>query len=185
MVRSVKVYTEKTNQLKNMPKMNVQMKKRLHEVPMDMQVLQKLRIIIQTAHKHSAVIKKKTGISGAQLWLLQEIADEDGVKVGDAARRMSLKSTTVSNLVESLIELNLIQRFKDKADQRVVRLSLTSKGKILIKKAPKPTRGFLPDSLKLLSKKELIDLNKSLDHLLEQISQLDSKLAMEPLPFTV
>ena len=168
-----------------MLKMKAPMKESLDVIPMDMLVLQKLRIIIQTAHKHSSVIKKKTGISGAQLWLLQEISDEDGVKVGDAAKRMSLKSTTVSNLVESLIELNLIQRFKDKNDQRVVRLSLTSKGKALIKKAPKPTRGFLPDSLKLLSKKELTDLNKSLDHLIEQISQLDSNLAMEPLPFTV
>lgn len=168
-----------------MTKMKSQASKELDVVSMDMLVLQKLRIIIQTAHKHSSVIKKKTGISGAQLWLLQEIADEDGMKVGDAAKRMSLKSTTVSNLVESLIELDLMQRFKDQKDHRVVRLSLTAKGKSLIKKAPKPTRGFLPDSLKLLSNKELSDLNKSLDHLIEQISQLDGTFAMEPLPFTV
>lgn len=158
---------------------------KIEEVSADLAALQKLRVIIQTAHNHSNAIKKKTGVSGAQLWLLQEIFDEVGIKVGEAAKRMSLKSTTVSNLVESLVELNLIKRVKDSKDQRIVRLELTVKGENLVKKAPKPTRGFLPDSLKLLTKKELADLNKSLDHLVERIAHLNTKFAMEPLSFTV
>ena len=158
---------------------------KINEIPTDMLVLQKLRVIIQTAHNHSNMIKKKTGVSGAQLWLLQEVFDGAGIKVGDVAKKMSLKSTTVSNLIEILVNLGFLERFKDTKDQRIVRLKLTVKGTNLVRKAPKPTRGFLPDSLKLLSKNELKELDKSLDHLIEKITRLDSKLAMEPLPFTV
>jgi len=148
-------------------------------------VLQKLRVIIQTAHQHSAKIKNKTGVSGAQLWLLQEVYDEQEIKVGDIATKMALKSTTVSNLIESLVELKLLTKTKDKIDKRIVRLILTAKGKKMVDKAPKPTRGLLPDSLLLMNKKELDKLDIALDSLIAQISHLDKKSATEPLPFTL
>ena len=150
-----------------------------------LEILQKFRIIIQSAQKHSLNIKKKCGISGAQLWVLQEIAHQPLLKVGELANVMSLKQTTVSNLLETLEIKKLIKRLVDENDKRQVRLQLTPKGVILLKKAPKPSRGSLPESLSLLDKKSQKKLNEALSTLLETMEHVDQKSALQPLSFNL
>lgn len=147
--------------------------------------LQKFRVIIQSAQNHSALIKKKTGISGAQLWLLQEVADAPGSRVGEIAFKMSLKSVTVSNLLDPLLSSELLRREQDEKDRRIVRLELTPKGKRLLSKAPRPTRGILPHTLQNLDSKSLKSVDLALGILLEGLASTRSKFALQPLPFNL
>lgn len=147
--------------------------------------LQKFRVIVQHAQNHSALIKKKTGISGAQLWLLQEVADAPGARVGEIAFKMSLKSVTVSNLLEPLLASGVIKREQDDKDRRVVRLHLSPKGRQLLAKAPQPTRGILPATLQSLDSKSLKNVDHALGLLLEGLSSARAKYALQPLPFNV
>jgi DNA-binding MarR family transcriptional regulator len=153
--------------------------------PINMLVLKKLRVIIQAAHNHSDSIRKKCGIGGTQLWLLQEISDSPSIRVGVLAKKVSLKSTTVSNLIDDLEVQSLINKKRAANDQRVVLLELTEKGAQLLKTAPKPTKGLLPHSLECMKKSELTKLANSLDLLINSISHYDEKLGSTPLPFNV
>ena len=147
--------------------------------------LQKFRVIVQHAQAHSSLIKKKTGISGAQLWLVQEVSDVPGSRIGEIALRMSLKSVTVSNLLEPLLSSGLINREQDAQDRRAFRLYISLKGKRLLAKAPKPTRGILPDTLMHLDSNSLASVDQALALLVEKLSSARARHALEPLPFTL
>lgn len=147
--------------------------------------LQKLRIVIRAAQGHSAWIEKQCGVTGAQLWLMQELSDTPGLRVGELAQRLAIHQTTTSNMLNSLVERSLLVKNRDSADQRVVTLALTKAGAAVVANAPKPARGLLPEALRKLDQARLIDLTRGLQALLDEIGQTDEALGKQPLPFTM
>lgn len=150
-----------------------------------MEALKKLRIVIRAAQRHSNWIEKQCGVTGAQLWVMQELHESPGLRVGDVSQRLAIHQTTTSNLVDSLVKKGYVIKARDAADQRVVKLVLSEMGEAVIHRAPVPARGLLPESLQKLDAKQLRDLNKSLQALLDVIERADESFAMQPLPFTM
>ncbi|WP_420473774.1 MarR family winged helix-turn-helix transcriptional regulator [Noviherbaspirillum sp. ST9] len=150
-----------------------------------MEVLKKLRIVVRAAQRHSNWIEKQCGVTGAQLWVMQELHDSPGLRVGDVSQKLAIHQTTTSNLVDALVKKGYVTKARDAEDQRVVKLQLTEKGVDVIHCAPTPARGLLPESLQKLDAKQLRDLNKSLQTLLDVIERADESFGMQPLPFTM
>jgi len=147
-------------------------------------VLQRFRVLIRTAQRHSQWIERQSGVTGAQLWALQELSEVPGLRVGELAGKMALHQSTASNMVDKLESAKLIRKERTSADQRVVRLYLTDAGQDLLKRSPSPARGVLPEALRLLDEEALLRLQRELDGLLRQIKDLDEGFGMQPLPFT-
>lgn len=150
-----------------------------------MEALKKLRIVVRAAQRHSNWIEKQCGVTGAQLWVMQELHESPGLRVGDVSQRLAIHQTTTSNLVDALVKKGYVTKTRDTEDQRVVKLALSEKGEAVINRAPTPARGLLPESLQKLDAKQLRDLNKSLQALLDVIERADESFAMQPLPFTM
>lgn len=150
-----------------------------------LETLCKFRIIIRAAQRHSTAIQKKCGISGAQLWILQEIADAPGLRVGELAARMAIHQTTTSNLLDALEKRGYLKKARDDADQRVVNLLLTPSGARVLRKAPRPARGLLPEALARIDPKKQAQLNSGLQALIDIIEDVDSSEGILPLPFTL
>ena len=146
-------------------------------------VLQRFRVLIRTAQRHSQWIERQSGVTGAQLWALQELQDQPGLRVGELAKRMALHQSTASNMIDGLESGNLVRKERTNTDQRVVRLYLTQAGTELLTRAPSPARGVLTEALRLLPVEELSLLQQELDILLRQIKELDEGFGMQPLPF--
>ncbi|BAL24101.1 MarR family winged helix-turn-helix transcriptional regulator [Azoarcus sp. KH32C] len=146
-------------------------------------VLQRFRVLIRTAQRHSQWIERQSGVTGAQLWALQELSEAPGLRVGELATRMALHQSTASNMIDKLESSGLVVKERTSADQRVVRLSLTEAGRDLLARAPSPARGVLPEALRLLDGESLGRLQDELDGLLQQIKGLDEGFGMQPLPF--
>jgi DNA-binding MarR family transcriptional regulator len=153
------------------------------ELAAQMALLQKFRIVIRAAQRHSQWIEKQCGVSGAQLWLMQELAENPGLRVGELARRMAIHQTTVSNLLYGLEKRGLIGKQRDRVDQRVVKLVLSEAGQAALEAAPKPARGLLPEALRKLDADALGKLDQGLQALLDSIGVLDESYATQPLPF--
>lgn len=149
-----------------------------------MSVLQRFRVLIRTAQRHSQWIERQSGVTGAQLWAMQELVEAPGLRVGELANRMALHQSTASNMVDRLETGGLIRKERTSADQRVVRLYLTEKGQELLARAPSPARGVLPEALRKLDEASLQRLQNELDGLLMQIKNMDEGFGMQPLPFT-
>jgi DNA-binding MarR family transcriptional regulator len=129
---------------------------------LELETLQEFRMIVGSARRHDADVRRMAGISGSQLWALSEIARTAGMRVNDLSERMALHQTTASNLINALVERNLIRRGRDEDDQRVVRLHVTTEGKKMLLRAPGPYAGLLVDALRHLKASDLRRLNEAL-----------------------
>jgi DNA-binding MarR family transcriptional regulator len=150
-----------------------------------MEALHKLRVLIRAAQRHSTWIEKQCGVSGAQLWVMQELRETPGLRVGQVAEKLAIHQTTASNLLDALSKRGLVSKERDPADQRVVTLQLSKKGLAVLEKAPTPARGLLPEGLRRLDEKELKGLNKGLQALLDVVDRVDDNAGLQPLPFTM
>jgi DNA-binding MarR family transcriptional regulator len=129
---------------------------------LELSTLQQFRTIIGSARRHDADVRRIAAISGSQLWALSEIARTAGLRVNDLSERMAVHQTTASNLINALVERNLVRRGRDEADQRVVRLHVTTGGKKMLLRAPGPYAGLLVDALRHLKAPELDRLHNAL-----------------------
>ncbi len=148
-------------------------------------ILQKLRIVIRSAQRHSSWIEKQCGVSGAQLWIMQELHSAPGLRVGEIAGKLAIHQTTASNLLDELQKRALVVKTRDANDQRVVKLTLSDAGEQLLARAPKPAQGLLPAALLQMKGEPLQVLSNGLQGLLDCINLLDEEYGMLPLPFTM
>lgn len=160
----------------------------IHTEPNDvlsLEILKKFRIIIRAAQKYSQWVEKQCGVSGAQLWLMQELSEKPGLRVGELAGKLAIHQTTTSNLLDGLEKREYINKLRNTDDQRVVTITLTEKGLSLLLSAPRPARGLLPEALRQLDPDILVQLGLGLNCLLEGLHVLDEEAGMQPLPFTM
>jgi DNA-binding MarR family transcriptional regulator len=148
---------------------------------LELRTLQGFRLIFASARAHDAEVRRIAGIPGSQLWALAEIARGAGMSVNALSERMALHQTTASNLVNALVERNLIRRMRDEADQRVVRLHVTTDGKRMLLRAPGPYAGLLVDALRNLEASQLTRLHKSLGVLMGGMREPKTTAAGETL----
>jgi DNA-binding MarR family transcriptional regulator len=144
-------------------------------------VLGQFRLIFRSAKKHFQWVQTRTGVSGAQLWVLAELHRRPGIRVTELARAMGVHQSTASNLIEPLERRGFIQRDRSSKDQRVVHLSLTRSGRDTLTRAPLPLEGVLPDALNSLGRADLVELQQRLDKLAKLMKVRDSAGKRIPL----
>jgi DNA-binding MarR family transcriptional regulator len=136
-------------------------------------VLEQFRMIFRSVKKHFQWVQEKTGVSGAQIWVLAEIHRTPGIRVTELARAMAVHQSTASNLIDRLDKAGLIRRERSAVDQRVVHVSLTRTGQRTIAAAPRPLEGVLPDALNSLPRTNLLELKQHLDALARSMKVRD------------
>jgi len=165
-------------------KSDVTAPRRRRGAPGGLDVLQQLRVVVRLAGSHSAQLERSTGIPGAQLWALHEVAQADGLSVGELAQRLRMHQTTVSNLLTRLDTAGLVRKGRSPQDQRIVQVHLTAAGRRGLKRAPGPARGLLPNVLDRMSAAQLRKVHDGLAVLVDCMGGFDAALAAKPLPFT-
>jgi len=148
---------------------------------LSLQVLKKFRIIYGSVRQHFREIEQTCGVTGSQLWVMQEIANTSGIGVSELAECLSIHQSTCSQLVEKLVSRKLIIKERSKEDQRRVGLFPTKEAIELIKMAPGPAEGVLPEALSALPSEAMQALNSSLEKVIEQLQTRGDKLAGKPL----
>ncbi len=152
--------------------------------PVGLDVLQQLRIVMRLAGNHSAQVERSTGIPGAQLWALHEVAQADGLSVGELAQRLRVHQTTVSNLLNRLEAAALVRKGRSPDDQRIVHIHLTAAGRKALRVAAAPARGLLPNVLDGMSAAQLRKVHDGLAVLVDCLGGFDAVLAAKPLRST-
>jgi len=139
------------------------------------------RIVFKSANRHFHEIEKKTGIGGASLWALAEIADAGNLTVSGLAKAMAIHQSTASNLMEKLESSGYVLRSRGTEDRRVVYIQITPKGRATLEKSPPPYRGILPDALMRLDPATLAELNQNLTKLVSTLEHKQANAEYEPL----
>ena len=129
-------------------------------------VLRRFRLVFNAVKTHFRQVEKKVGVGGAQLWALSVIRDRPDVGVSDLARAMDVHQSTASNLVRSLVEQELVAAVKGSSDRRSVQLRLLPAGSKVLRRAPAPFAGVLPQALASLDARTLSRLDSDLAKLI-------------------
>jgi DNA-binding MarR family transcriptional regulator len=129
------------------------------KIKLQKEVLKHFREIFIQAKSELKDNVKKTGLSGAQLWIMQQVYNFNGISNAELAKNLTIHVSTSSLLVNKLIKKNLIEKTRDPKDERKIVLTLSPKGKQLMAKAPKSPEGAIPSTLKKLNIEELEELN--------------------------
>lgn len=104
-----------------------------------------LRRIVRALRVSTRALERTLGISAAQLFVLQAIAEEEPRSLGDLVARTLTNQSTVSEVVARLVSAGLVTRRPAADDARRVELTLTARGRALLQKTPRTVQFDLVD----------------------------------------
>ncbi len=90
--------------------------------------LDAIRQIVQALRESSRWAERHVGLSGAQLFVLQTLADAPGISINDLAARTHTHQSSVSTVVTRLVDAGLVRRARSGSDGRSVVLNLSARG---------------------------------------------------------
>jgi DNA-binding MarR family transcriptional regulator len=143
-------------------------------------VLRRFRLVFNAVKTHFQQVERTAGLGGAQLWALSIIHARPGLGVSELARAMDVKQSTASNLVRALAERELVEVAREAADRRAVQLRVRPAGRKVLRGAPGPFSGVLPQALASLDEQTLARLDADLDQVIEVLGA-DAQGAKLPL----
>jgi DNA-binding MarR family transcriptional regulator len=94
-------------------------------------------------------------VTNAQLFVLRQLAEHDGLSLGELAERTLTRQSTVSTVVARLADQGLVRRARATDDHRRLELSLTPAGLRVLNDAPEPPTGRLLSALDALTRPQL------------------------------
>lgn len=124
-----------------------------------------LRRLFRGLHEHSKAMLRRVGLSGPQVWALTIVDSQPGLSLGALAERMFAHPSTVSGVVDRLVERGALLRETNGKDRRGVQLSLTPLGRRLVRKGPSPIQSGLRAALESLPAPRLRELRRSLEEI--------------------
>lgn len=125
-------------------------------------VLDAVRRIIRVLRLSSRRIERDFGVSGAQLFVVQQLARAPARSINELAERTYTHQSSVSVVVRRLVEQGLVVRRAASRDRRRRELELTAAGRGLATHAPVPAQVRLIAGLQSLPAAELAALARLL-----------------------
>jgi DNA-binding MarR family transcriptional regulator len=108
-------------------------------------------------------------MSGAQLFVLQTLADAAASSLNDLAERTLTDQSSVSVVVSRLSDRKLLHRRPSSLDARRVELALTPAGRRVLERCPEPTQARLLAAVRRLTDPELDALTSGLTALIREM----------------
>lgn len=153
----------------------------LRHKQLTLDVLKQFRLIYGSVRHHFRQIEVTCRVSGSQLWMLHELQEAPGIGVSDLAHRLSIHQTTSSQLIEKLVARGYVVKTRSEQDQRRVGLTITRRAANVLKDAPGPAEGLIPEALMGLSESTLESLTANLGELIDGFRLQDEQAAETPL----
>ena len=137
-------------------------------------VMNALRAVVRALRISTRAVEKEIGISGAQLFVLQQLDDSPARSVNELADRTSTHQSSVSTVVSRLVERGLVRRAPSPQDGRRMEISITDAGRKLVHAAPFTAQERIMEALRRMSPEDLHSLAGGLDKLVRDGGFLDT-----------
>ena len=136
-------------------------------------VLIALRKVIRATDLHSKYLAKNTGLTTAQLLILQSIQNMGEVSIGEISKKISLSQATVTSILDRLADKGLVYRERSTEDKRKVHAYLTEDAAALIKDAPAPLQERFTKQFRALNEWEQSMMISSLQRIAQMMDAED------------
>lgn len=100
-------------------------------------VLDAIRRIVRVLRVGARDAQTKAGVSAAQLFVLDRLAESSAVSMSELAARTLTDPSSVSTVVKRLAQKGLVSRLRSRADRRRFSIALTAKGRATLRKGPR------------------------------------------------
>ncbi len=118
-------------------------------------VLNALRRTIRAFRAAAQAAGETLGVSGAQHFVLEKLADAPSLSLNDLAARTMTHKSSVSVVVSRLVEQGLVRRRRSTADGRSIVVTLTAGGKRALERAPESAQSRMVAALRRMRGGEL------------------------------
>jgi len=115
------------------------------------QAVEALRQLVRLLHDSARMAQGRTGISGAQLFVLRVLADHPGLSINDLAHRTMTHQSSVSVVVSRLLARGLVARHPSPDDRRRQLVTLTARGRALHRTSPAVVQERIVEVVRKLS----------------------------------
>lgn len=128
-----------------------------------------LRRIVQALRLSARAAERQHGISGAQLFVLHQLAAAGDQSVGTLAERTFTHQSSVSVVISRLVARGLVRRRTGVDDARRCDIALTGRGQALLRHAPEVAQARLIAGLRRLRPAERHGLARGLNALVREM----------------
>jgi DNA-binding MarR family transcriptional regulator len=126
--------------------------------------LDAVRRIVQALRMAGREGERLAGVSSAQLFALQQIAEHPSVSINDLAALTFTHQSSVSVVIQRLVRQRLVAKVAATDDRRRQRLAVTAKGRRALQRAPAAVQERLIAAISALSAADRRALTRSLGH---------------------
>ncbi|GED20261.1 MarR family winged helix-turn-helix transcriptional regulator [Kurthia gibsonii] len=135
--------------------------------------------ILEKDLRHIAAIIKQKGreiltnytITPPQFIALQWLDELGDMTIGDLSNRMYLAFSTTTDLIDRMEKNELVQRVRDTADRRVVRIHLLPEGEKIIREVIEKRQLYLVDIVSDFENEEIQQLSELLQKLYVRMNE--------------
>jgi DNA-binding MarR family transcriptional regulator len=131
-------------------------------------VLNELRRLVKALREGARTAEQTRGLSGAQLFVMQALAEVPSLSLNQLAERTQTHQSSVSVVVGRLVRRRLVQRGQAKDDARRLVLRLTARGERLLEASPPAAQDRLISAVKQLPASQ----RRALGSILTRIAEL-------------
>lgn len=131
------------------------------------QALDALRRIVQGLRESSRAAERRAGMSGAQLFVLQTLAESPGLSLNQLAERTRTHQSSVSVVVARLARARMVERGTASGDARRAEIRLTPRGHSRLRSAPRTAQERLIAAVDRLSAADRARLAAILEQLVD------------------
>ncbi|HEU4564086.1 MAG TPA: MarR family winged helix-turn-helix transcriptional regulator [Gemmatimonadaceae bacterium] len=125
-------------------------------------VLDGIRCITRALRVSSREAEQRLGVSGAQLFVLQQLAQSPARSLNELAQRTRTDQSSASVVVSRLVARGLVAREVAVDDGRRVTLRVTPAGRAIVRRAPAAAQARLVAALERLPRAQVATLARAL-----------------------
>jgi DNA-binding MarR family transcriptional regulator len=131
-------------------------------------VMDSLRALVRALRISTRAVEKEIGISGAQLFVLQQLEAAPARSVNELAERTSTHQSSVSTVVSRLVQRGLVRRAPSAQDGRRMEISITDTGRELVDAAPLTAQVRMQEAIRRMQPEQVSALAEGLEALVRE-----------------
>ncbi|MGL5348219.1 MAG: MarR family winged helix-turn-helix transcriptional regulator [Peptostreptococcaceae bacterium] len=114
----------------------------------------------------------KQNLTHSHLQIMVILKERGKSPISDVAKRLLISTPNMTKLLNKLIDEELVERFPDKKDRRIINIDLTQKGNDLLSDRFQNLKSTFRNKLSTVSNDQLVKLDFSLTTLLEVLESI-------------
>ena len=140
--------------------------------------LDAIRRIVRALRVANSGVEKDTGLTAAQLFVLEQVAAAPHSSLSEIAGRTLTDRTSVAAVVDRLVARDLVSRERSTTDRRRVELVATDNGRQVLARAPHPPTRRILKGLESLDDQRLTALASGLGDLVHAMGLTEEPVVM-------